>query len=49
MWLELAKKNVDKEIKPIVTKNKKKKLNEKKDIITNKEYFEMFHLFENTS
>ena len=43
MWLELAKKNVDKEIKPNVTKNKKKKLNEKKDIITNKEYFEMFH------
>ena len=30
MWVELAKKNVDKEIKSIVTKKKKKKIKKKK-------------------
>lgn len=43
MWAELVKKNVDKDVKAIINKNEKNIMNEKKNFITNKEYFEMFY------
>ena len=42
MWVELAKKNVYKEIKPIVTKNKKKKKLKKKILLLIKNILKCF-------